>query len=139
MKRVHDWEDKYQRAVGLASAAPFAYGVHDCALFAAYVAGKITGEPILDNVLDTVHYNSRDGADRIIEANGGLVALVDLFVGSDARAPINSLRRGDVVVAINPAGVEVIAVHDGHVLLAPGPDGIVSMPLRYAFAGWRIG
>lgn len=92
--RREDWPEELARMLREASSRPFAWGEHDCCLFAADVVQAITGE---DHAAEfRGRYTTAAGAARALKryGAGNLVATIDAKLPRIAPA---LARRGDVV------------------------------------------
>lgn len=125
--RFPDWQDRLA-AVVAQSRRPFAYGAHDCCLFAAACVKAITGT---DYAADFRPYDRRRAAE-IIGRHGGLAGLMDALLGP--RQPRNAAREGDIAL-VRPRRREAVGVVVGtHVVLIQG----VRAPLSSARHVWRV-
>lgn len=115
-----------------ARATPFAWGRHDCCLFAADCVLALTGVDHAAAWRGT--YTDAVGAQRVLMRQGGLRGLA-----GRAGAPIAPLaaRVGDVGI-VTHAGRELLAVCAGEVWVCPGLTGLAAQPLDAALAAWRI-
>jgi hypothetical protein len=96
--RLPDWHDRLAALIHERDREPFAWGRHDCALWAAdahlAVTGVDLGEPFRG------HYRSASGARKALRNLAGVEdpeALADKLLGE--RLPSALARLGDVVVA----------------------------------------
>ncbi len=132
MSRVPGWEIVLSNAIDEAARTPFAWGQHDCCTFAFDVAGRLTGQTIMDwrgayhDAMSARRYLHRQGARRMHE-------VADFFFGR----PLDSARgaqRGDLVLCLENAygiciGVEALFV---------GRDGLHAKGLHFARLAWRV-
>lgn len=125
--RRQDWPERLAEYLEAAHARPFRYGAHDCGTFAAGAVEAVTGvNPIADLTYD------RKGAIAIME--GGLHAFAAERLGPEIRAAF--AQRGDVVGFIWQ-GRETLGVCAGTHIAAPGPDGLLYVPMSTAVKAWR--
>lgn len=135
LQRLPDWSVRLQAVVVQRLAQAFAWGVHDCALYAADCVQACTGtDPAADL---RGRYSTERGAARLIRrvaGEGGLAALASARLGAEI-APALAIR-GDVGVANRGDGQLALVVCNGPVWQGPGPGGIViaQQPLR----AWRV-
>lgn len=111
---------------------PFAWGVHDCCLWAADAVRAQTG-------VDPAQawrgrYGTAREALRLLAELGGLRAVA--AAAGEPIAPM-AAREGDIGLLQRPDR-ELLAVCAGEVWLAPGPTGLVPVPLSAATAAWRV-
>ena len=136
--RLPDWLDSTTRYLEACRDKPFAWGEHDCCLFAADVAKRSTGIDYAQNFRG--HYTTERGALRALRryGEGNLPDTITQYLG-DAVPPL-LLRRGDVAL-MKVDGLIGYAVGVCWVggLVYVGQRGLVSMPLNYAVSGWRVG
>lgn len=129
MTRREDWPELFVEYVGAREATPFAWGEHDCVLFAADWVKLATGT---DPVAEFRRYKSATGAARKIESVGGLLngarrLLPEIGIGLAA--------RGDVALAVLE-GRETLMLVEGVTIVGPGDLGLVRLPrafMSYAF------
>lgn len=111
---------------------PFAWGAHDCCLFAADAVLALTGQDHAAGLRGT--YTDAMGAVRVLQQLGGLRAVAGR-VGPRV-APLGA-RVGDVGLVAH-ADRELLAVCVGDVWLAPGPHGLGATPLGDAICAWSV-
>ncbi len=133
LRRVTDWQARLLALIEIASKRSFAWGVFDCAILAIEAIQAVTGHRF-DVPID---WQDEASADAFIDGyGGGLDTVVSSWLG--APAPYGRLGAGDIFYAVWTTG-EVLAIHDGSQLLAPGLDGLRRIPYRCVRAGWRVG
>lgn len=133
MKRLRDWQSRLDAVISARRGAPFAWGTNDCALFACDCAIAVTGSDPADGLRG--QYKTDQGATRLMKRNGGMEAIADSRLG-DRIAPLMA-QVGDVGM-IYMEGRPMLAVCVGSHWLAPGPDGLVAMPISAASTAWRV-
>jgi hypothetical protein len=79
---------------------PFAWGEHDCALFAANVLLAYTGEDFA--TVFRGRYKSKSGAYRVLKPYGGLSGYITSIFKPK---PIKMAQRGDLVMKDNCVGI----------------------------------
>ena len=134
--RVDGWQTKYNVAVAAMSEWPFRWGEHDCITFAARIADAVTGGRYLEGVRAKYQWSSALEAARAIKDAGRLEAMITEFLGEPV--PWGWCTTGDVVLATNRDGGEIVAVMDSHYLLAPEETRLGGLPLHAAIKGWRL-
>jgi|OM-RGC.v1.025673243 hypothetical protein len=132
MRRLPDWRGRLAEAVRAASARPFAYGAHDCAIWACDVVSAVTGTDLraeFPGAYDTL----RSGL-RVLRAAG----YVDHFALLAARfeaAPMGRMRMGDLVV-VQVDRLRGIAMWNGRMALAVSPvRGLSAVDVRHVLPG----
>lgn len=120
----------------VARARPFAWGRHDCALFAAdWVLNETGHDPA---AAWRGRYRSEAGAARAIEAAGGLEEAFDaalrgvwgrcpppaagVGVIEGNAGPTGAIRAGRMWAALSPAGTCTVRALDVECIAAWGPD-----------------
>lgn len=133
--RVPEWDSRLFAFVEARRHVAFAWGRHDCGLFAADAVLEVTGQ---DFAAELRGYKSATGAARSL-ARYGLadVAQVPPTRGLRPR-PVIDARRGDVVAWRGALGLS-LGVCLGERFAVPGPARLQFYPLDQAVAAWRIG
>lgn len=135
--RLPDWPVRLEALLRERQARPFAWGVHDCALFAADAVQAITGQDLAQGLRGL----SVRAALRRLRAHGpcanlGLYALATQALGP-AMAPVWA-SVGDVLLL--PMGRRcALAVCNGDTAIGPGRHGLVHAAAGTALAAWRVG
>lgn len=136
MKRRDDWPVRLIEVVRAAERKPFAWGGHDCALFAADAVLAMTDTDFAAPFRG--RYKTALGALRELRRNGAddLAAYATQVLG----APIATAQamRGDVVLFAAEEG-EALAVVVGLEAAAAGPQGITWVPRALWLKAWRVG
>lgn len=127
--RLPDWPERLADLLAERKRTPFAWGSHDCALFAADAVNAITGDDPAKNFRG---YDDEREALRIIHGAGGMRGLVDL-----PEKPIGFAQRGDVVLALVD-GRETFGVCIGGEYAAPGADGLVFRQMAEVVAVFEV-
>lgn len=137
LHRLPDWPERLAAYLAQQRPRQFAWGVNDCAGFAAGAVLAITGRQVLP-----VQWASMADAARQLRALGGLQAAVDKVL---PRLPSPALaQRGDVVLVSVPVRDgrprrQWLAVVDGLVYWGPGAIGLQSGPMQAAVCAWGVG
>lgn len=114
---------------------PFAWGRRDCALFAADVVEAMTGVDLAIAYRGTYH-DLRSALRRIHPQAKSLSQLVTCALGDPV--PAAQARRGDVVGYKHPSAGLALAICTGRTAVAPGPDGLVHIPMAQWRSAWRV-
>jgi len=162
LTRFERWPLLLDQAIEAARQRPFAWGTHDCCSFAAGVVHALTGHDAFAQFTASFGvYTDERGALRALAAAGGVAAIATGQLGDPV--PVPQARRGDVVMVmmaapVSPASVAPaapdaapddatratrpgrpsLAVCVGTRCVAPGPEGLVWLPLREATCAWRV-
>lgn len=133
MKRLRDWQERFDALVAARLARPLSWGVHDCALFAADAVEAITGVRLCPELRA---YASARQAARLLASLGGVRGLAARELG--AQLPARAARVGDVVVLASGKR-EALGVCNGQTAIGAGAAGLVQVPMRQALAAWKVG
>lgn len=132
LKRRPDWPTHLHALVTARMRAPFAWGQHDCVLWAADCVQAITGIDLA--AAHRGQYSTALGAMRIVP-EGGLGELVGQYL------PPLDVRRavtGDIML-VRIGGQDSLAVVNGGAAVGPAEHGLESVDLRAAVAAWKVG
>ena len=137
MTRRPDWPTRLAAHLASVKSLPFAWVGNDCCTFAAGVVQAITGVDAMAPLRGK--YTTQAGAARLIKRAGGLQALVSEHLGQPLQTPALA-GRGDVVLfeMAAPYGPQALGICVGAHLAAPGPAGMVLLPITVAVAAWRV-
>jgi hypothetical protein len=133
LHRLPAWQTRFAVLCQQRAAAPFAWGVHDCCLWAADAVHAITGHDFAAAQRGT--YATTAEAARVLQAAGGVRGVATRALGAPMPAALAAV--GDVVL-LEQEGRELLAVCNGLEALAAGPTGLVPVPMRQALAAWRV-
>ena len=127
-----EWRDSLRALISARLAVPFAWGRHDCCLWAADAVLATTGIDHAADVRGT--YATAAEAVRVLAELGGIEA-----VGARAGAPIVPLlaAEGDIGL-ISVDGRDMLAVCCGPGWLAPSALGLALHQLDDARLAWRV-
>lgn len=133
--RKADWPTKLAEALNEAKNKPFAWGSHDCVLFAADVVKAITGKDYAAEHRGT--YNSARGAYQFLQKHSpdkAASGLVDQFFD---RIPVKFAGRGDVL-AIQTKHGPALGICAGMFGFFVLDTGLVRYPLNICSLAWRV-
>jgi len=135
-QRRFDWPERLAALIEERRFAPFVWGVHDCAMFAADAVERQTGVDPLAQWRGT--YNSEETGDAIL---GGvsLTMFMDsalLAVGA-TRVEASMSQRGDFVI-LDVGNMPTCGVCLGGSVAAPGADRLHFLPPRMIRQAWAI-
>jgi hypothetical protein len=120
-------------AVVARESTPFAWGGHDCCLFAADVVRACTG---VDYAEALRGYTNQQEAQLIIDGYGSMTAMITALLERDPIAPAMA-RRLDVVLAKLPAG-ETLGICMGSTCAFARTVGVAYLPRSVVSVAWRI-
>lgn len=131
LTRRPDWPERLAEHIARHRTTPFAWGVHDCARFAADAVEAITGRRIV-----FFEWAGRVGAAQVLRRTGGLIPAVDAVL---PRLPGPAwAQRGDVLL-MQAGARRWLAVADGAQAWAPHRTGLLAVPIGQAVLAWRVG
>lgn len=130
--RREGWERALAEAIEAARHRPFAWGVHDCATWAADVRRAMTGSDAAARWRG--RYHTARGAARTIRLTGAasLVEAAGRELGSPLASPLLA-QRGDIVS--DGAALGVCTGAEAAFLSA---DGLAFRPLIDCTMAWRV-
>ena len=131
--RRRDWVSRLLETVESAQGRPFAWGQHDCCLFAARCIDAMTDSKWAIDL--ELWYWDEATALAYIESEGSIRASVSRRFG-DPVPPLLA-RRGDIVLVDSPIG-EAVTVCVGPSLVGAAPSGLTVLPLSAGLCAWRI-
>lgn len=138
--RRRDWPERLAHFLEVRARLPFAWGLNDCALFAADCACNLTEVDLAADLRGA--YGNREEADAVLARHGGLQALVA------ARLPVYvsplQCHRGDVVCveAEQEDGARLwtlgVVAGNGY-WAAPGARRMVYRPMAEVLHAYAVG
>ena len=137
--RLNNWPKLLDDAITGAREKPFAWGQHDCCLFAADVAYAITGVDAAKSLRGT--YSTQEEAALIISAAGGFNKLIDGLAAAHGwrQCATAAARRGDLVQYESPDhDGPALGVCIGSMCMFTGPEGIAFVKLDKCSSAWRV-
>lgn len=131
MNKQSDWHDRLDAYVLANMHAPFDWQDHNCTTFAAGWVTEATGQ-----VLDVPTTQTAKAALRAIAGVDGLLADAKRQLGDGV--PALFAQTGDVVLLALEDGRKAFGVCLGGSCAAPGPAGLMFVPITQAEAAWRV-
>lgn len=139
--RIDGWQKRFWAYLAAAREKPFAWGAHDCVMFATGAIDAVMGTDYYAQALVRYPYSTEAGAMGLMQQFGGITGLVESFLAPHVNW--GQLTQGDVVLAmptmLHGTAMETLCVHDGQQLVAAAPKGIQIVRFQYALHGWKIG
>ena len=132
-------EQAARRVVERFRHARFEWGQIDCRIFAASFVDARCGTDwlrTLDRELPLYHDDF--SAVKVVTAAGGWENIVTQFLG--APVPISEAEFGDVILGHGNPPLEraaALGICDEEYFMAPGPRGLVWLPMSNALACWK--
>jgi hypothetical protein len=131
--RLHNWQIRYADLCRARKATPFAWGAHDCCLWAADVVEALTGVDHAATWRGT--YDTASAAARLVAELGGVQAIATGALGAAVSTRMAGV--GDLVL-IEQDGREMLGVCNGVEALVVGPSGLEPVGMQAAHAAWRV-
>jgi len=141
--RPYDWPERMAKALDNHRGVSFAWGSHDCALFACDVAQSICGIDFAEDLRN--RYKTAIGAARTLKrfVGGGLEEAAEKIACDHNCPEITPLtaQRGDIVLAevLVSDGLlsDSLGVCLGERVAFATSQGFVQLPLAKARRAWR--
>lgn len=125
------WEKRLNQCIAELTNKPFAWGIHDCSLFAL---------DCVDAQLNTSFakdwrgkYRSMTGAYRILDGAGGYSEILKGY--GFIKKPIEQAKRGDLAFIGGDLAMGVVI---GDRIIATAQDGLKSVPISRALYIWEL-
>jgi hypothetical protein len=134
MTRLRNWPSRFAELVDRARSSPFAWGSHDCCLWAASATLAITGTDPAAHLRHT-YFSERAGL-KVLASIGGLEGAGALIGPS---IPLALATVGDVGLVTWPDQTRSLAVRSMSTWMCAGDHGIVHLPLDAANMAWGVG
>lgn len=131
--RYENWVERLYSFVDEMSDKPFAWGEHDCCLFAAGAIFAITGHDYAFGLRGT--YSTEKEAYHLIKKMGGIKSIVGKALGDEIK-PLMA-QRGDLVLIDGEHG-DTLGICLGASCVAPGEFGLTYLPFNRAISAWRV-
>jgi hypothetical protein len=129
------WLSDLRSEIESAETRAFAWGDHDCCLFAARCVDAMTGSTM--ETAWRAEYHDESSAMALLETEGGLQAAVTNRLGSPIRW--THAQRGDLCLMPSPDGMGSLGVCVGAQVVCVAIDrGIHYLPMTSAIACWSI-
>jgi uncharacterized protein YfaT (DUF1175 family) len=132
MKR-YDWTKRLFDVVAAHKHATFAWGKHDCCLFAARCVDAMC-ETNYEAALKKKYKGQRSAA-KYIASFGSIEAAVKSWLGNSQKAAFT--QRGDVVLFDNE-GQQALGICLGREIISTGETGLVSVSMDKAICSWAV-
>jgi hypothetical protein len=135
VRRRQDWPLRLNAWLDSVREKPFSWGAHDCVMGAADAVKMMTDEDPAKAYRG--RYVTRTEAARVLVEHGGLEAMVTAALGAPLSNP-KFAQRGDLVLVDSGAEGPAIAVVILDKAAAPGPEGVVFVPMEAWQKAWRV-
>lgn len=126
LSRAPDWEERLAVYLDRVSDEPFAWGSHDCALFAAGAVKAMTGTDPAEDFRGT--YSDRAGAAAALKQHGAgtLLKTATAWLGHSKHPAF--AQRGDIVMKDRTTLGVCVGLHSWFVGEEHGENGLVAVP-----------
>lgn len=132
--RLADWPERLADYIEARRGVPFAWGVNDCAHFAAGALQALTGADPLGAWRG--RWADEAQAQQVLQALGGIAWAARQLLGRPLRHP--ALAPRGAVVCARMAGVPILGVLLGPVWCAPGAHGLEFRPAHEVRLAWGV-
>ncbi|TAG28565.1 MAG: hypothetical protein EAZ40_03420 [Rhodobacterales bacterium] len=132
--RLPDWRPRLVAYLASVSSQPFAYGTHDCALFAAGAVDAMTGHAIAAEYRGL--YGSLKEGLKLMRREG-LADHVALLRHLFEEVPTAFAMVGDIAV-IGEVGTPALGIFEGEQILVLREGGLGLMPRAAATLAFRV-
>lgn len=137
-RRVSNWPAALADYVREREQKPFAWGTHDCIMFACGAIEAITGHDPAHHWRGT--YGNAFQAAHIFRAWGGFEEMIATIAGGEGydEQPITMARRGDLVLlheGRHPAAGVCLGVFSAFT----GPKHLIMVKTATCSRAWRVG
>lgn len=142
MKRYSDWETRLLAFLLSRRHTPFAWGGHDCSLFACDAVLAMTGVDIAADFRGT--YSTALQAARVIKkfAGSDIIALAEKRAQEAKLSEIKPLtaRRGDIALVrkVDGTALGIIGLNPRYAYCVADP-GFQRFPMSNWIRAWRVG
>jgi hypothetical protein len=133
--RRPDWRARLAAYVAASRRRAFAFGIFDCALFAAGAVEVQTGVDLRRELAG--RYTTEIGAARVLRRNG-FADPAEVAARFLPEIAVAAACHGDVAAIRTQAGVALAVVGGPHLLAARVGSGLIALPLTAAFAAFRV-
>ena len=134
MNRLPDWRPRLTAHLAELSDRPFAYGSHDCALFAAGCVAVMTGVDLADKYRGL--YCTLKGGLKLL-AQSGFDGPLAIVAARFAPIPTAFAQVGDIMV-LDVDGVPAFGIDGGERIAVLQEHGLAMAPREAAVAAYRV-
>jgi hypothetical protein len=124
--RAPDWEDRLSTYLDRVSEEPFAWGSHDCALFAAGAVRAMSGIDPAAAFRD--QYDTREGSAAALREHGAGTLLKTVSAWFGPSKHVSQAKRGDVVMRDRTTLGICVGAYSYFVGEEHGQHGLVAIP-----------
>jgi len=132
VQRLENWPKLLSNYLTMQRFEPFVWGENDCLCFAAKAVQAMTGA---DFMAAFPAYETEAEARAILEANGGVMAIINTCLGEPSMQ-IKKASRGDVALVMMPDATAGIVDDTGQRIAVVTKAGLLRVPLTKAIRVW---
>jgi hypothetical protein len=133
MTRLPTWQTQFALLCIERRARAFAWGHHDCCLWAADAVHALTGQDFAADLRGT--YATAAEASRVLKKLGGVRGIATAALGASVAPAFAAV--GDVVL-MQQDGRELLAVCNGLEALCACDAGLAPVGMEQALAVWKV-
>jgi hypothetical protein len=133
MTRLPDWQTRFALLCIERRARAFAWGQHDCCLWAADAVRSLTGQDFAADLRGT--YATAAEASRVLKKLGGVRGIATAALGASVAPAFAAV--GDIVL-MQQDGRELLAACNGLEALCAGDAGLAPASMQQALAAWKV-
>jgi len=133
VNRLRDWPERLAALFAARADQPFAWGLHDCCMFAADAVLAVTGHDPAADLRGS--YTTEAGAARKLARYGGVAGVAIAHGGRVV--PVALAQPGDVGLSYQDPARPALAVWGGGAWHAAGALGVVVVPTDTVVRAWR--
>lgn len=134
LPRLPDWRSRLAAEISAANLRPWAWGSHDCMMFAAGVVLAVTGEDLAGTYRG--RYVDEAGARALVPDVAAYVAQLAERQGWPEISP-NQAQDGDL--ALLDHGIPIVGVIYGRLVFPKSPAGLRTVTRGIASKVWALG
>lgn len=134
MRRLPDWRGRLAAHLAASAGRPFAWGRHDCAIFAADCILAMTGEDPAAPFRG--RYRSFKGGLKCLRKAGFADHVALATARLEAVHPAYA-RAGDLAMIATPDGA-ALGIVQGHRIYVLRPEGLATVDLMQADRAWAV-
>lgn len=135
MVRTEGWERRFSEYLKESKNKAFSWGDNDCILFSVKGAEIVTG---VDTYSSYLGYMDEQGANAIIQENGGIESLISKHFGHSHK-DVFKARRADLVMIKRPYLSIGMVDDSGEFVACVSEIGYARVPLKNAWRVWSYG
>ena len=133
--RIPEWRSRLSVHLDGLTRCPFAYGQHDCVLFAASCVEVMTGVDLAARYKGL--YRSLKGGLKLL-AQDGFVSPLAMVAAHFGRVPPAFAQVGDIMVLQMDRGIDALGINVGERIAVLQPHGLAMAPRLAAIAAFRV-